>query len=101
MVIYFFATTQQTSFIARLIEKTSLFPSSLLLLLGLVYGGIVSFITLFGKKAGIKNVGWFFLFFALGPFLVRTVSGKLFAFLIAFLIVYCIYLVRVKTPEQV
>ncbi|HEY9061837.1 MAG TPA: MFS transporter [Pseudobacteroides sp.] len=72
------STSQQTPFIARLIEKTSLFPSTLLLLLGVVYGGIVSFITLFSNETGIKNVGWFFLFFALGSFLVRTVSGKLF-----------------------
>jgi len=69
---------QPTPFISRLIEKTSLFPSALLLLFGLVYGGIVSFITLFGSETGIKNVGWFFLFNAVGSFIVRTVSGKLF-----------------------
>lgn len=66
------------SLVSRLIEKSALFPSFLMLLLGLTYGGIAAFITLFGKEAGIENVGWFFLFNALLSFLVRPFSGKIF-----------------------
>jgi len=61
-----------------LVEPKALFPSLLVLLLGVTYGGIVSFITLFGADVGIRNVGWFFLFNALMVMIVRPVAGKLF-----------------------
>lgn len=72
------ASSQSTPMMVRLIEKTSLFPSLLMGLLGLVYGGIVTFITLFGTEAGIKNVGLFFLINAVSSFLIRPISGILF-----------------------
>ncbi|WCK55700.1 MFS transporter [Aneurinibacillus sp. Ricciae_BoGa-3] len=65
-------------FVARLVERQALFPSCLVFLLGVTYGGIVSFITLFGKEAGIANVGWFFLVNALSVFIIRPISGKIF-----------------------
>ena len=61
-----------------IVEPIALFPSLLVLLLGVTYGGIVSFITLFGADVGIRNVGWFFLFNALMVMIVRPVAGKLF-----------------------
>ncbi|MFV9511776.1 MFS transporter [Tepidibacillus sp. LV47] len=67
-----------TSFTSRLIEKRALFPSLLVLLFSITYGGIVSFITLFGKEAGIENVGWFFTMNALFVFITRPISGRLF-----------------------
>ncbi|WCN37142.1 MFS transporter [Aneurinibacillus uraniidurans] len=67
-----------TSLLARLVERQALFPSFLALLLGVTYGGIVSFITLFGKEAGIANVGWFFLVNAASIFVIRPISGKIF-----------------------
>jgi MFS family permease len=68
----------EASFISKFLEKTALFPSFLMLLAGLVYGGIVSFITLFGNEKGIENVGWYFFIYAIGSFLIRPLSGKLF-----------------------
>ncbi|MCK9444292.1 MAG: MFS transporter [Tissierellaceae bacterium] len=63
---------------ARLVEKTALFPSFLVLILGLTYGGITSFITLYGDEVGIANVGWFFTINAVFMFLIRPISGKVF-----------------------
>lgn len=68
----------ESSIWSKLIEKQALFPSLLVLLLGVTYGGIVSFITLFGKETGIENVGWFFLINAVSVFVIRPVSGRLF-----------------------
>lgn len=73
---------QQTSPSGR--EKTSamdravLLPCFLNLLLSINYGGIITFLALFGKEKGLANVGWFFLFNALCVLLIRPVSGKLF-----------------------
>ncbi|MEI7025351.1 MFS transporter [Paenibacillus sp. y28] len=63
---------------SRLVDRQALFPSLLVLLLGVTYGGIVGFITLFGREAGLASIGWFFLINALSVFLVRPISGKLF-----------------------
>ncbi|MFD2370630.1 MFS transporter [Brevibacillus sp. GCM10020057] len=61
-----------------LLEKKALFPALLALLTGVMYGGVASFITLFGQEAGIANVGLFFLFNATSLMLVRPLSGKIF-----------------------
>ncbi|MNQ77851.1 Bacillibactin exporter [compost metagenome] len=62
----------------RLWERSALLPSILLLLTAICYGGIVTFITLFGVEAGIANVGLFFLCNASMVLLVRPVTGILF-----------------------
>ena len=67
-----------TSLLAKLIEKTSLFPAFLMMTVGIIFGGVITFITLFGTEVGIINIGWFFLVNAFGSFLVRPMSGKLF-----------------------
>lgn len=63
---------------SQLFEPKALFPSLLGLLIGIVYGGIVSFITLFGEEAQIGNVGLFFTLNAISLLIVRLISGRLF-----------------------
>lgn len=69
---------KEVPFAARLVERTALFPSFLALILGITYGGITSFITLYGDEVGISNVGWFFTINAVFMFLIRPLSGKVF-----------------------
>lgn len=66
------------SVLSGLIEKAALFPSLLNLLIGIIYGGIFSFITLFGLEVGIANIGLFFLFNAIALMAVRPLAGRLF-----------------------
>lgn len=72
------AKEKQSTFWSGLYERTALFPSLLLMLMAVVYGGIVSFITLFGQEVGIANVGWFFFANAVMLMMVRPFSGRLF-----------------------
>ena len=44
----------------------------------LVYGGIISFIVLYGQNIGVTNPGVYFLIYALTLLLVRPVAGKSF-----------------------
>jgi MFS family permease len=62
----------------QLWERTAIFPSLLLMLTAICYGGIVTFITLFGREVGISNVGWFFLSNAAMVLIVRPLTGVLF-----------------------
>lgn len=59
-------------------EKRLLLPSLLNFLMSLTYGGLVSFIALFGKEANLANPGYFFLFNALAVIAVRPFSGKIY-----------------------
>lgn len=70
--------SKKEKFLSRLIEKTALFPSFLALLLGFTYGGITSFITLFGEEIGLGNVGWFFTINAIFIFIIRSIAGRVF-----------------------
>ncbi len=67
-----------TSLLLRLMEPKALLPSLLGLLVGLSLGGVISFITLFGKETGVSNIGYFFLALAISEFLIRFVSGRIF-----------------------
>ncbi|NQX65430.1 MFS transporter [Paenibacillus alba] len=71
-------SAQPPKFTDRLWERTALLPSVLLLCTAICYGGIVTFITLFGHEAGIPNVGWFFLCNASMVLIVRPITGVLF-----------------------
>ncbi|KJR97522.1 MAG: MFS transporter [Peptococcaceae bacterium BRH_c4a] len=51
--------------------------SGVVFFVAVVYGGIVSFITLYGKQLGV-NAGTYFLVYALTLMLVRPVAGKAF-----------------------
>lgn len=72
------ATAQNSALMLRFVEPKALMPSLLGLLIGLSLGGVISFITLFGKEAGVQNIGYFFLVLAFSEFLIRFVSGKIF-----------------------
>jgi predicted MFS family arabinose efflux permease len=62
----------------KFVEPKALLPSLLGLLVGLSLGGVISFITLFGKETGIANIGFFFLVLAISEFLIRFISGRIF-----------------------
>ena len=72
------AEKKKVSFVSSLVEKKALFPSLLVFFFSITYGGIVSFITLFGKEVGIENVGWFFTVNAIFVLLTRPISGRIF-----------------------
>lgn len=61
----------------NLLDKPSILPSLSLLIIMSTYGGLLSFIALYGKELGIKNSSGFFLLFAIGIGLSRFFSGKL------------------------
>lgn len=71
-------SAQRPKLMDRLWERTAMLPSVLLLCTAICYGGIVTFITLFGHEAGISNVGWFFLCNASMVLIVRPITGMLF-----------------------
>jgi MFS family permease len=66
------------SWASRLVERKALFPSLLGMMAGFGFGGILSFITLFGKEVGIANIGYFFLVVSVFEVLVRLISGRIF-----------------------
>ncbi|MFB9276130.1 MFS transporter [Cohnella cellulosilytica] len=55
-----------------------LFPACLNVLLAITYGGVLSFIALYGESVHLEQVGLFFLFNAVTIIIVRPVSGRLF-----------------------
>ncbi|KRE52009.1 MFS transporter [Paenibacillus sp. Soil724D2] len=71
-------SAQRPKLMDRLWERSAMLPSGLLLCTAICYGGIVTFITLFGHEAGISNVGWFFLCNASMVLIVRPITGMLF-----------------------
>lgn len=64
--------------IRDLYEKDALFPSALILIFTITYGGIVTFITLYGQEINIENVGWFFTANAIMVLITRPVAGVIF-----------------------
>jgi MFS family permease len=63
---------------STLFEKTTLLPSFNLLLIMITYGGILSFIALYGREIGIHNPAGFFLIYATGVIGSRFAMGKFF-----------------------
>lgn len=59
-----------------LLEIKSIIPSLNLLITSVSYGGLLSFIALYGKEIGIRNPSGFFLIYALGIITSRFSSGK-------------------------
>ncbi|KAB2952648.1 MFS transporter [Heliorestis acidaminivorans] len=59
-------------------ERRVLALSAIMFFTAFVYGGIVSFITLFGNNIGIINAGSYFLAYALALMVVRPIAGKIF-----------------------
>lgn len=52
--------------------------SWLMFFLAVGYGGIVTFITLYGKEIGVQNAGIYFLVYAITLLVVRPLAGKSF-----------------------
>ena len=71
-------STEQMGATVKLIEKKVLFPSLLIMLTGVAAGSIMSFLALYAKEKGFDTVAWFFFVVALGSFLVRLVTGKMY-----------------------
>ena len=59
-----------------LIETKTIIPSINLLIIMLTYGGLISFVALFGHDIGIQNPSGFFLFYAIGIISSRFAIGK-------------------------
>ncbi|QMV43283.1 MFS transporter [Cohnella cholangitidis] len=59
-------------------NKKLLFPALLNVLLAVTYGGLLSFIALFGESVHLEQVGLFFLFNAITIIIIRPISGKVF-----------------------
>lgn len=53
-------------------------PALLNVLLAITYGGLLSFIALFGETVHLAQVGLFFLFNAITIIIIRPISGRLF-----------------------
>jgi MFS family permease len=60
----------------RLLESRALISSLNLLITSIAYGGLLSFIALYGKEIGIRNPSGFFLIYALGIITSRFTAGK-------------------------
>jgi MFS family permease len=60
----------------NLLETKTIIPSINLLIIMLTYGGLISFVALFGHEIGIKNPSGFFLIYALGIISSRFTTGK-------------------------
>ncbi|GLX67391.1 MFS transporter [Paenibacillus glycanilyticus] len=63
---------------AEIIEPKAVIPSTLGMLVGFAFGGMLSFVTLFAKDIGIEQTGYFFLVVAISEVLIRFISGPLF-----------------------
>jgi predicted MFS family arabinose efflux permease len=68
----------KAEFIKNLWAKEALAPGLLAVFLGMTYGGITSYITLFAKEQSIKNIGLFFLCNAAMVAASRLFAGKIF-----------------------
>jgi MFS family permease len=59
-----------------LLESKTIIPSVNVLIIMLTYGGLISFVALYGHEIGIRNPSGFFLIYALGIISSRFTSGK-------------------------
>ena len=92
---------------SKLFEVQSILPSLNLTIIQITYGGLLTFIALYGHEIGIKNASGFFLIYALGIAISRFISGKEFdkrgpryilTICISLLVVGFIILALVKNP---
>lgn len=61
-----------------LFEKSSIRPSLNVFITMIAYGGLVSFIALYGREIGIQNSALYFLIFSIGIASARLTAGKEF-----------------------
>lgn len=64
--------------ITSLFEKSSVRPSMNVFITMVAYGGLVSFIALYGREIGIQNSSLYFLVFSVGIAAARLTAGKEF-----------------------
>jgi MFS family permease len=60
-----------------MIERSSIFPSSILALLAMSYSAIVTFLPIYAPKHGLANPGGFFTAYAITLVLSRSFTGRL------------------------
>jgi len=61
-----------------LIDKNSIRPSANVFITMIAYGGLLSFIALYGREIGIHNSSLYFLVFSIGIAAARLTAGKVF-----------------------
>jgi len=61
-----------------LFEKNSIRPSINVFITMIAYGGLLSFIALYGRELGIQNSSLYFLIFSVGIAAARLTAGKVF-----------------------
>ncbi len=61
-----------------LFERSSILPSLNVFITMIAYGGLMSFIALYGREIGIQNSSLYFLFFSAGIAAARLTAGKEF-----------------------
>jgi MFS family permease len=59
-------------------DKNSIRPSLNVFITMIAYGGLLSFIALYGREIGIQNTSLYFLIFSIGIAAARLTSGKVF-----------------------
>jgi MFS family permease len=62
----------------NLFERSSVLPSVNIFITMTAYGGLLSFIALYGREIGIRNSSLYFLIFSIGIAAARIISGKEF-----------------------
>jgi MFS family permease len=62
----------------NLFNKSAVLPSVNLLIIMSTYGGLLSFIALYGREIGVQNTSLFFLVFSIGIIISRFAAGKSF-----------------------
>jgi MFS family permease len=62
----------------NLFEKNSIRPSFNVFITMIAYGGLLSFIALYGREIGIQNSSLYFLIFSIGIAAARITAGKVF-----------------------
>jgi MFS family permease len=64
--------------VRNLFDVKSVLPSVNLLIIMMAYGGLISFVALYGHQLGIQNTSMFFFVFAIGIGISRVIAGKAF-----------------------
>jgi MFS family permease len=64
--------------LVNLFEKNSIRPSANVFITMIAYGGLLSFIALYGREIGIHNSSLYFLIFSIGIAAARLTAGKEF-----------------------
>jgi len=61
-----------------LFDKNSVRPSANVFITMIAYGGLLSFIALYGQELGVRNASLYFLIFSVGIAIARLTSGREF-----------------------